>query len=449
MGTIPLATNNPRIPRATISILPDDLLRSVYVVGKTGSGKSVLLLHLLLGAVEAGFGACLIDPHGDLAEHVLELLPCRHWSRVVILRPEDTTTAVGINLLSPIPGMPRSLVASGIVEVFRKLWGKELFGPRSEHLLRHALLAVLEYPGTTLLSIQRLLLDEAYRMRVLARVTDPLVRLFWLKEFTRFSRQFASEIIAPVLNKLGALSAPAVRRVVGQVAPRVCLREVMDEKRILVCDLSGIGRDAAELLGALIVTGLGLAAQTREDQRNPFLLVADEFHAYITQSFAQLLAEGRKFGLCAALAHQHAGQLEREMRGAILGNVGTIVSFNLSAEDADLLVPEFAPEFTVEDLVRLRRYRIVLRLLRRGEPNRPTLCQTLPPLPKNGGPPVTLLRISRERYGRAVEVVDREIGEGVGLPGHSEKTVMNKKDRPLVRESRQERVRGHGERRMS
>lgn len=416
---VPIAAHDAHSSRTIVSLSRSDLLRSVYVVGKSGSGKSVLLLHLMLGAIEAGFGVCLVDPHGDLADHALELLPSRHWNRVVRLSPGKTERAVGINLLSPILGASASLIASGLVEVFRKLWGKILFGPRSEHLLRNALLAVLEYPGTTLLSVQRLLLDEAFRLRVLSRVTDPLVRLFWLKEFPGLSKQFLAEVMAPVLNKLGALSAPAVRRVVGQVAPRVRLREVMDEQRVLVCDLSGIGRDAAELLGAFLVTGLSVAAQGRsaipKEDRYPFLLLADEFHAYTTEGLAQVLAEGRKFGLCAALAHQHTAQLEPAVQAAILGNVGNLVAFNVSAADAELLAPEFIPEFSADDLVRLRRFHVALRLVRRGEPVRPMLCQTLPPPPRNGGPPATLLRISQERYGRPVEVVDKEIAEGVGM----------------------------------
>ena len=418
MSSTPLATHESRSQRLVISIAPADLLRSMYIIGKTGTGKSALLLRVLLGAVEGDFGTCLIDPHGDLATQLLENLPPRHWNRVVYLHPDEHEPPVGLNLLDPAPGMSRSLVASGIVEVFRKLWGQTLFGPRSEHILRNAILALLSSPSPTLLGLLRLLVDERYRMRVVARVSDPVVRTFWLREFTMFDKRFATEVMAPVLNKLGALSAPAVRRVVGQVAPRLRLRDVLDEGRILVCDLSGIGRDAAQLLGALLVAGIGLAAQSRagrpEAERRPFLLAADEFHAYTTLSFATLLAEGRKFGLCAALAHQHAAQLDPELRAAILGNAGTLVSFALSADDAELLAPEFEPEVKAEDLVRLRRYTIALRLLRNGEPMRSIECETISPPPRNGGPPATLLRISRERYGRNVEVVDREIGEALG-----------------------------------
>lgn len=412
-----IATHAPGVARATISILPDDLLRSIYVVGKTGSGKSAFLERLLLGAVEEGFGACLIDPHGDLAQSVLGALPSREWHRVALLRPADTGNPVGLNLLTTTPGTSRALVASGLVEVFRKLWGPVLFGPRSEHLLRHAILALLETPGSTLLSLLRLLTDDGYRLRVVARVTDPVVRLFWLREFPALGKSFTAEVTSPVLNKLGALAAPAVRRLLGQAAPRLRLRDAMDAGRILVVDLSGIGRDAAELIGALVVTGLGITAHARSElvpeARRPFLIVADEFHTYTTGSFSTLLAEGRKFGLCAALAHQHAAQLDPAVRAAILGNVGTLVAFTQSADDAAVLARELVPDITADDLVRLARYQIALRLLRHGVPVRPVICKTLAP-PIARPPPPTLLRISEERYGRSAAQVNREIADALG-----------------------------------
>lgn len=416
---IPLATHEPKSQRATITIPPADLLRSVYVIGKTGTGKTTLLEQLTVAAAGTGFGACLIDPHGDMSRRVLGLLPRRFANQVVHFRPAEETRPIGLNLLAPSPGIPRAIVASGVVEVFRKLWGRMLFGPRSEHLLRNAVLALLETPGTTLLSLLRLLTDEPYRLKIVARVTDPVVRLFWLREFPGYGKSFAAEVTAPLLNKLGALAAPAVRRVVGQVAPRLRLREVLDERRILIADLSGIGRDAAELLGALLVSGIATAAQSRAGtpiaRRSPFLLVADEFHAYTTASFAQLLAEGRKFGLCAALAHQYLDQLEPEIRAAILGNVGTMIAFRVSAADAAVLAPEVEPELTVRNLVRLKRHHIVMRLLRHGEPEIPTTARTIPPGSLDPLARARLERLSRERYGRPVELVDREIAEALGM----------------------------------
>jgi hypothetical protein len=287
-------------------------------------------------------------------------------------------------------------------------------------VLRNAVLAVLENPNPTLLGLLRFLIDAPYRARALSRITDPVVRIFWIKEFPSLGKQFASEVTAPVLNKLGALASPVVRRLVGQAAPRMDFRELMDESRILIVDLSGIGRDAAQFIGALIVTGLDLAAHARAGkpaaERSPFLVVADEFHTYMTRSFASLLSEGRKFGVCAALAHQHAAQLDPEVRAAILGNAGTLAAFTLSAEDAKTISPEFAPELSVEDLVRLRRHHLALRLLQNGEAKRPMIVRTLPPAPVADEKPKTLIRISSERYGRPAKLVDREIREALGVP---------------------------------
>ena len=420
MYPIQLATHDPKVPRATVHIEPADLLRSLYVVGKTGTGKSTLLEHVLLGAVDSGFGACLVDPHGDLVRSVLSHLPGRHWNRVVILSPRDSELVVGLHLLEQNEHLSRDLVASGIVQVFRKLWGPVLFGPRSEHLLRHAVLVLLANPGTTLLSLLRLLVDSTFRLRLLQKVADPVVRTFWLKEFPLFSKQFEGEVLSPVLNKLGALTAPSVRRVLGQVHPRVSLQDVLHQGRILLVDLSGIGRDAAELLGALIVTSVGVAAFARGSlpvaDRRPFLLVADEFQGYTTLAFAELLAQGRKFGLCAALAHQHLAQLDPQVKAAVLGNAGTLAAFNLSAEDAAELEPEFEPHLNARDLVTLKRHRVALRLLCRGEPGRPFLARTLPPVEGPVTVPEGLQWYCRERYGRRVSVVDREIAEALGVP---------------------------------
>jgi DNA helicase HerA-like ATPase len=416
--SISIATHDPRSPRAVVGIRPADLLRSVYVVGKTGTGKSTFLENLLLRSADAGFGVALIDPHGDLFSRVLENLPARHWNRVAILRPADAGRPVGVNLLGALAWGSRTLVASGVIEVFRTLWGPTLFGPRSEHVLRNAVLAVLENPNPTLLGLLRFLIDAPYRARALSRITDPVVRIFWIKEFPSLGKSFASEVTAPVLNKLGALASPVVRRLVGQAAPRMDFRELMDEGRILVVDLSGIGRDAAQFIGALIVTGLDLAAHARAGkpaaERSPFLVVADEFHTYMTRSFVSLLSEGRKFGVCAALAHQHAAQLDPEVRAAILGNAGTLAAFTLSAEDAETIAPEFEPELVAADLVRLRRHHMALRLLRNGEATRPMIVRTLPPAPIADEEPQTLLRISAERYGRPAKQVDREISEALG-----------------------------------
>ena len=262
---IPIATHDPKSAKAAIHIAADDLRRHIYVVGQSGVGKSVFLEHLALGALSAGFGVCLVDPHGELADRLLALMPGRAAGRVVRFAPKDERP-VGLNLLAGNDGVERALIASEVVDVFRKLWGQALFGPRSEHLLRNSVLALLETPGATMPSLSRLLVDEPYRRTVVERVTDPVVRLFWEAEFPGLGRSMQAEVTAPVLNKLGALSMPVVRRVLGQVRPRLSVRAAMDEGKIVVADLSGIGRDAAQLIGALLVAQLTISARARRPE---------------------------------------------------------------------------------------------------------------------------------------------------------------------------------------
>src|SRR5260370_25725601 len=272
---IPILTFDPGEPRGTLYLAPADLLRSLYVVGKTGTGKSAFLLRLFLEAARTGYGVALIDPHGDLARDAIAHIPRRDWNRTVLFRPAKDDRPVGLRLLAGAKGARKALVASSVIEVFRTLWGKELFGPRSEHLLRNALLLLLESSAPSLLGLVRIINDPEFRGTLLASSTDPLVRSFWTKEFPGFGKAFQAEVTAPILNKLGALSNAPVRRAVGQVSPRLDLREAMDEGRIVVADLSGLGKDAARLLGALLVSSLEIAAHARADlppaTRRPFL----------------------------------------------------------------------------------------------------------------------------------------------------------------------------------
>ncbi len=416
-ASIPIAATDEGHGTRTHALSLPDLLRSMWVVGKTGTGKSVLLERVALGAIRANWGCALIDPHGDLANRVLALLPRARWNDVVHFQPKDEAHSIGLNLLSE-PGVPKALLASGIVEVFRRTWGKTLFGPRSEHLLRNAVLALLELPGATLLMLERLLLDEAWRAKTVLRVTDPVVRGFWTREFAQLDRRFAAEVTAPVLNKLGALSAPAVRRAVGQSSPTLVLGRWLERGHLLIADLSGIGRDGAEMLGSLLVTGLSLAAQRRgrlpPEARSPCLLVADEFHAFASASFGDVLAESRKFGLGAVMAHQHLAQLDEGLLAAIRGNAGSIAAFRLGAADAREVSDELGGAIAPVILQGLPRHHVALRLLADGEPRQAAIGVTLPP-PAAPPVPETLLRISRERYARPAATVDREISDALGL----------------------------------
>jgi hypothetical protein len=415
---IPIATFDPKSPKRTIYIGASDLQRSMYVVGKTGTGKSALLERVALGAAASGFGVCVIDPHGDLADRLLGLVPSHMADRVVRIAPKDSSP-VGLNLFAPSAGESRALVASSIIDVFRKLWGPVLFGPRSEHIVRNGVLALFETPGTTIPCLARLLVDDAYRARIVSRVRDPVVRLFWTREFPSYGRGLQSEAVAPVLNKLGALLSPAVRRVIGQAKPKLSILESLNEGRVVIADLSGVGRDAAQTIGALLVAAITIAAESRagtpKAERRPFLLIADEFHAYTTASISELLSEGRKFGLSAVLAHQFTHQLPKEILAGILGNAGTLIAFRLSAEDAETLGREFAPDVSTRTLVALRRHRIALRLLRLGEPMPGTICRTIPPGIPSEQHRDRRIRASRERYGRRADLVDREVTDALGV----------------------------------
>lgn len=396
-----------------------DLLRHVYVLGKTGTGKTVLLERMILAVIRSGGGCALLDPHGDLVERVLDLVPKARTNDVIFFDPSDRTHPVGLNLLEQVAEGERHLVASATLSVMRKLFA-ESWGPRTEHILRNVLLALLDVRGSTLLGVPRMLLEERYRERIIRQVKDPITHLFWTKEFPMYPKAFLAEVIAPVENKVMALlSSPPVRNIVGQHSSTIRPREVMDQGGILLANLSkgSIGEDASKLLGAVLVTKFELAAWSRTDQslhdRKPFLLAIDEFSSFVTESFGGIITEGRKFGLALLLAHQHLGQLDANLRRAVIGNAGTIIVFRLGAEDAEMLSPEFLPALSSHDLTRLTRHQIAIRLAVDGMMSEPFTAETLPPHAEQEGEGQSdvIRRISAERYGTSIRKV-REMIEG-------------------------------------
>jgi hypothetical protein len=401
-------------------ILPADLLRHVYVVGKTGMGKSALLERLFLAVVERGMGCALLDPHGDLAERVLDRIPSWRLNDVVWLDPADVRRPIGLNLLEHAHAGERPLVASSVLGTFKKVF-HEFWGPRLEHVFRMTLLALLDVPGTTLLGVLRMLVDEGYRSRIVARVRDPLVRHYWTREFPAYGASFAAEVVAPVQNKVGAvLSYPALRLMFGQSRSTLHPRRLMDEGRIVVANLAKgrLGEDASAFVGAVLATSFQLAAYARADvpesARRPFVLVMDEFASFVTQSFAELLAEARKYGLGLVMAHQYLAQLDDNLRAAVTGNAGTTIAFRVGADDAHALAPEFVPELTASDLGRLARHQIALRLSVDGVTSMPFTAETLAPVAGHEGHAGTICRISAERYGRARAEVERSIATMLG-----------------------------------
>ena len=380
-----LAETNFRNQHRRFGIKRADRRAHTYLIGKTGTGKSTLIANLARQDALHGEGFALLDPHGDLVEQVLRFIPQERQHDLVYFNVPDTAHLLAFNPLEASQVGFRPLVASGLISVFKKIWA-EFWGPRMEYVLRNTLLALLEFPGSTLLDVPRMLDDATFRSHVLAVVQNTQVRRFWLREYQNYPARFRSEAIAPIQNKVGEfLVNPILRRIVGQPKSAFDLRQVMDEGKILLVNLAKgkIGEDTAALLGAMLVTKIGLAGLSRADvpegDRRDFYLYADEFPTFTTSSFAGMLSEMRKYRLGLVLAHQYLSQLDETVRDAILGNVGTTISFRIGLTDALLLEKEFYPEFRASDFVSLPNYHIYLKLMIDGVVSKPFSAVTLGP----------------------------------------------------------------------
>lgn len=388
-------------------ILPDDRFRHVYLIGQTGTGKSTLMLNLAAADIASGRSVVLLDPHGDLCDHLLSIVPPRRTNDVIVFDPSEPTP-VAYNPLACGDRRQRALVASAVVTSFRRLFGSS-WGPRLEHILRNCVLTLLENKGTTLLSLHRLLTDEGYRKDLVGRIQDDVVRAFWQQEFDTWKPQFRAEAVSPVQNKVGALvTHPLLRNVLGDPNARLDLRDVLDTGKSLVCNLSKgrLGDDAANLLGSLLVAGVQLAAMSRADQpeanRVPAYLFVDEFQNFLaSETIPTLLSEMRKYRLAITIAHQHRGQLDDATADAVFGNAGTLVAFRLG-QDADVFAEQFGGDLLPADLRSLPKYHAYTRLLIDGFPSRPFSMQTLPPPKGSAARQGIVRRTSKQRYGPAL-----------------------------------------------
>ncbi|MCF7906849.1 type IV secretion system DNA-binding domain-containing protein [Patescibacteria group bacterium] len=419
------AETNYRNIRKKFGIRRPDRRRHMYLIGKTGTGKSTALENMIYQDIQMGHGVAIVDPHGDLAERSLDFVPSNRINDVIYFNPADTEYPFAFNVLERVDPSHRHLVASGLIGVFKKIWA-DSWGPRLEYVLRNTVLALLEYPGSTLLGIMRILVNKEFRKKVVGRLTDPVVKSFWTDEYPKYPERMRSEAIAPIQNKVGQfLSTSLIRDIVGQVKSKIDLREIMDEKKILIMNLSKgrIGEDASALLGAMMVTKIQMAAMSRidlpEEDRKDFYLYVDEFQNFATDSFADILSEARKYHLNLILAHQYIGQLisrdNSQIRDAIFGNVGTIVVFRVGAKDAEFLAKEFAPRFTEEDLVDLDQYNIYVKLMIDGITSDPFSAITLPPLSKPEGNAEKIIKVSRERYAEPRKLVEEKIMRWSGV----------------------------------
>jgi len=430
------AETNYRNIRKKFGIKRQDRRRHMYLIGKTGTGKSTALENMIYQDIQMGHGVAIVDPHGDLAERALDFVPANRINDVVYFNPADTENPFAFNVLERVESDQRHLVASGLVGVFKKIWA-DSWGPRLEYVLRNTILALLEYPGSTLLGIMRILVNKEFRKKVVDRLTDPVVKSFWIDEYPKYPDRLRAEAIAPIQNKVGQfLSTSLIRDIVGQVKSKINLREIMDNKKILIMNLSKgrIGEDASALLGAMMITKIQMAAMSRinipEEERQDFYLYVDEFQNFATESFADILSEARKYHLNLILAHQYIDQLTvkdtSQVRDAIFGNVGTMVVFRVGAKDADFLAKEFVPRFEEQDLVDLDQYNIYVKLMIDGLTSEPFSALTLPPLSKPEGNAEKIIKVSRERYAEPRKLVEEKIARWSGVMGPGESLPVEK-----------------------
>src|SRR5213593_2322979 len=370
--------------RKIFGIRKADRRAHCYLIGKTGTGKSTLLENLARQDIRAGHGLTLLDPHGDLVERLVEAVPEPRKPDCIYFNVPDVAHPLGFNPLESVAPIRRPLAASGLLEVFKKIW-MDSWGPRLEHILRNALLALLDQPEATLEGVLRLLDDRAFRRNAMANVANAAVRDFWLREYESYPARFRVEAIAPIQNKVGAfLTNPILRNIVTQPKSAFELRRVMDEGKILLVNLAKgrIGEDVAALLGAMLVSRLGLAALSRtdtpEENRRDFFVYLDEFQSFTTLSLANMLSELRKYRVGMILAHQYLSQLDLQVRDAILGNVGTMIAFRLGLADAEILENEFRPEISAVDLIGLPNYHVYVKLMIDGVVSRTFSARTEP-----------------------------------------------------------------------
>lgn len=380
-----------RNKRTRFGIKAKDRVRHMYVIGKTGMGKSTVLENMAIQDIQNGEGIAFIDPHGSSAEKLLEYVPENRIKDVVYFAPFDTDFPMSFNVLEDVGADKRHLVVSGLMSVFKKIW-QDAWSARMEYILNNTLLALLEYPGSTLMGVNKMLSDKEYRKKVVENVKDPAVKSFWVDEYAKYTEKFAAEATPAIQNKIGQYTLnPLIRNIIGQPKSSFDIRELMDNKKIFIINLSKgrIGEQNMNLLGGMFVTKIYLAAMSRADlaaddlaKLPPFYLYVDEFQNFANESFSQILSEARKYKLALTVANQYVTQMVDEVRDAIFGNVGTIVCYRVGATDAEVFEKEFAPLFTSEDIVNLGLYQMYLSLMIDGVGSKPFSALGLPPIKK-------------------------------------------------------------------
>ena len=413
-------TNDTKPFQKVFGIELEDRRKHMYIVGKTGMGKTTMLTNMILQDIYNGLGVCFIDPHGDPSEYILDRIPPHRHQDVVYFNPADTEFPIGLNILEAQRGEPPFLISSTLLAVFNKIW-EGAWSSRMEYILSNTLLTLLETEGQTLLGVIKILTDEKYRRKIVARLTDPLVKNFWDLEFAKFNEKYRQEAIAPILNKIGQFFAnEVIRNILGQTKSTIDIRDIMDNNKILICNLSKgkLGEENSSLLGALLISKLQIATMSRVDQpendRRDFFVYVDEFQNFTTESFAGILSEARKYRLNLILAHQYISQLTeggtRKVKSAIFGNVGTMVSFRVGASDAQEISNEFSLTVSAKTLLNLQKGQIAIKLSTENMALEPFVANTLPPLfDKMTGQKDKVITQSRHRYCLPKQIVAGDI----------------------------------------
>ena len=400
-----------------------DRSRHVYIIGQTGAGKSGLLELFALSDIFHGQGYAIIDPHGDFAINNMRFIPGSRLEDVVYFNPADTQYPLGFNPLEVTNPSQKTNVSSEVIGVLKRMFG-ESWGPRLEYILRYTILALLDRPETTMLDITRMLTDKKFRKDTLSYCTDTVVLQFWNIEFASWTDKFQAEAIAPVLNKVGAFTAnPVIRNIIGQPKSTFNIRQIMDEGKILVVNLSKglIGEDNASILGSFLVTKIQLAAMSRSDipdikDRRPFYLYVDEFQNFATDSFATILSEARKYGLNLTVANQYISQMNETVRDAVFGNVGTMITFRVSADDSPILAKQFEPQFEPNDLLQMHNRNFIVNMVINGEKSPAFSAKTLNLPPAQDDNTGRIIQWTREYYSRNREDIERDIAERILPP---------------------------------
>jgi hypothetical protein len=402
-------------------IKASDRTRHVYVIGKTGMGKSTLLENMAVQDIQNGNGCAFIDPHGGTAELLLDYVPEHRIKDVIYFAPFDTDYPVAFNIMEDVGKDKRHLVASGLMSAFKKIW-VDAWSARMEYILGNTLLALLEFPGATLLGVNRMYSDKDYRKKVVDNITDPSIKSFWVDEYAKYGDRYTQEATPAIQNKVGQfVSNPLIRNIIGQSKSTFDIREVMDGKKIFIMNLSKgkVGDQNTSLLGSMLITKIYLAAMSRADasaaelkELPNFYFFVDEFQSFANESFADILSEARKYRLNLTIAHQYIEQMPDEVRAAVFGNVGTMITFRVGSYDADVLEKEFLPAFSAEDIVNLDKYQLYLRLMIDGVGSRPFSAVALPPIHKEGKTfKEEILANSRQMFAKPREEVEKEILE--------------------------------------